>query len=104
MENRIGAAIRAKRKVFGYSQEQLAEKVGKTPSFIGQIERGKAQPSVETLTLLTQTLAIDANEYFYDAKENNRDLQELSKLFMQLTPKMRRLSLGIFNQIYKLGK
>ena len=64
MENRIGAALKEKRKAFEYSQEELAEKIGKTPSFIGQIERGTSLPSIETLVQLTQLLAIDANLYF----------------------------------------
>jgi len=66
MENKFGAIIKDKRKLFGLSQEQLAEKIGKTPSFVGQIERGVSLPSYETLSQIVQVLAIDANLFFYD--------------------------------------
>ena len=107
IENRIGTAISAKRKAFGYSQEELAEKVGKTPSFIGQIERGDSLPSVVTLTKLTQLLAIDANEYFYDSvdqPQRAKESQEFYRMLEQLSPEMRKLSLEILKQIYKLGR
>lgn len=66
MKNRIGMVVKEKRIAFGYSLEELAEKIGKTPSFVGQIERGTSLPGLETLAQLTQLLAIDANVYFYD--------------------------------------
>jgi len=102
--NRIGAAIRAKREAFGYSQEELAEKIGKTSSFIGQIERGDALPSVKTLARLTQILAIDANEYFYDSADRNQESQEFHLMLKQLTPEMRKLSQEVIKQIYKFGR
>ena len=104
MENKIGAAVREKRKAFGYSQEELAEKVGKTASFIGQIERGIAQPSLETLTCLTQFLAIDANVYFHDNNDLNQESREFYLMLEQLTPELRKLSLEIIKQVYKLGR
>lgn len=104
MNNRIGVAVKAKRKAFGYSQEELAEKIGKTPSFIGQIERGTSLPSLETLAQLTQLLAIDANVYFYDNIDRNQESGEFYLMLEQLTPEMRKLSLEIIKQIYKVGR
>ena len=107
MKDRIGAAIRAKREVFGYTQEELAEEVGVSSSFIGQVERGDASPSIETLASLTRILAIDANEYFYDSAEINRrtkEIREFHLMLEQLTPEMRKLSLDIIKLIYKSGR
>jgi len=104
IENRIGAAVRAKREAFGYSQEELAEKISKTASFIGQIERGDALPSVETLAFLTQLLAIDANEYFYESNNRNQESQAFYLMLEQLTPEMRKLATEIIKQIYKFGR
>ena len=85
MENRIGEAVREKRKAIGYSQEELAEKLGKTSSFIGQIERGTSLPSLETLAQLTQLLAIDANVYFYNTADRNLESREFYLMLEQIS-------------------
>jgi len=103
-ENRIGAAIKAKREEFGYSQEELAEKIGKTSSFIGQLERGDALPSVKTLASLTHILAIDANEYFYDKNVAHPESHSFSLMIEQLDPDMRSMTTEVVRQIYKYGR
>ena len=104
MKNRIGTVIRERRKEFGYSQEELAERVSKTPSFIGQIERGDALPSLDTLTRLTKLLAIDANVYFSDHNDRNQESPEFHLMLEQLSPEMRKMAFEIIKQIYKFGR
>ena len=41
----LGANIRKYRKQIGITQEQLAEKIGKSVNYIGMIERGEKVPS-----------------------------------------------------------
>lgn len=101
MENKIGKVIRESRKALGYTQEQLAEKVGMTPSFIGQIERGTTLPSVETLSNLTRLLAIDANLYFHDNNDQDQERREFYLIFERLSPKIRKMAKEILRQIYK---
>lgn len=45
----LGEIIQAKRKELGLTQERLAEKIGKTAGYIGQIERGLSYPSYPVL-------------------------------------------------------
>ena len=104
MENRIGAAIKEKRKEHGYTQEQLAEKVGITPGFIGQIERGDSFPSLETLTCITQLLAIDANVYFRDVTDREQEIREFYFMLEQMRPEMRELTFKIIRDVYRVGK
>jgi transcriptional regulator with XRE-family HTH domain len=104
MKNRIGVAVKEKRKAFGYSQEELAEKIGVTPSFVGQIERGTSLPGVMILEQLTLLLAIDANLYFYDTNDRAQESREFYLMLEQLTPEMRKLALEIIKQIYKFGR
>jgi len=104
LENRIGAAVREKRKAFGYSIEELAEKAGKTPSFIGQIERGVTKPSLDTLTALTHLLAIDANVYFHDNYDRHIESREFYLMLEQLPQELRQLSLDIIRQIFKFRR
>ena len=60
----IGNRIKAIRKRQGYSQEKLAELSGLNMSYIGQIERGDKNPSIETIYKLSKSLNIDMVELF----------------------------------------
>lgn len=101
MNVKIGKVIKEKRKSLGFTQEQLAEEVGINPSFIGQIERGKTSPGIDTLTRLTQILSIDANQYFYDDADQQTEYREFYLMFNRLSPNMRELAQVILKQIYK---
>jgi len=49
---KFGSVIRGFRESRGLSQEGLAELAGLSRSFLGEIERGDAVPSIETLQKL----------------------------------------------------
>lgn len=83
VNDKLGLIIQEKRKLFGLTQEELAEKIEKTPGFIGQIERGICMPSIDTLTQLISILAIDANEIFYEEKPDSLSFCELNHLVSQ---------------------
>jgi len=53
---RLGQAIRAAREARGLSLRELARRVSVSPSFVSQIELGKANPSVGTLYSLVSVL------------------------------------------------
>lgn len=55
----IGQRIRNQRKEKGLSQEQLAELIGISLSFMGHIERGTRIASVETLARISKALEMD---------------------------------------------
>jgi len=64
-ENRaenLGAALRAARESRGLSLRELARQVDVSPSFVSQVELGKANPSVGTLYALVSVLGISLNE------------------------------------------
>ena len=48
----------------GLTQEQLAEAVGVSVKFIGNIERGTRAPSFETIEKIAEVLEVDASEFF----------------------------------------
>jgi transcriptional regulator with XRE-family HTH domain len=52
----LGAAIRAAREARGMSLRELARRIDVSPSFVSQIELGKANPSVGTLYALAGEL------------------------------------------------
>lgn len=52
----IGERVRQKRRELGLTQEQLAEEVGISASFVGHIERAEKTASVETMMKTAQAL------------------------------------------------
>lgn len=52
----LGAKIRAERKAHGLSQDALALACGLDRSYMGRIERGEVNITVEKLYLLASTL------------------------------------------------
>lgn len=54
----LGARVRAARRSANLTQEELAEKVGISASFLGHIERGSRVASLETLISLCNTLNV----------------------------------------------
>lgn len=55
----IGANIRLYRLTKGWTQEQLAEAIGSTGSYIGQLERGEKNFRIETIIKIAAALDID---------------------------------------------
>lgn len=56
----IGTRIKISREQAGLTQEQLAERIGRSTQFISTIERGVAGPSLETVISLCETLGTTA--------------------------------------------
>ncbi|NMG56027.1 helix-turn-helix domain-containing protein [Aromatoleum aromaticum] len=59
---RLAPLIRTLRKAQGLSQEALAERAGLHRNFVSLIERGKNQPTVDTLFRLAEALGVTAVE------------------------------------------
>ena len=74
MAMQIGDLIRMKREEHGLTQEQLAELIGKSAGYIGQLERGLSMASIPTLKRLVNVLSLDANQIFYDEKQDQYHL------------------------------
>ncbi|RYZ15177.1 MAG: XRE family transcriptional regulator [Alphaproteobacteria bacterium] len=50
LEKRVGMAVAAAREALGWSQADLAEKAGIHETSVSNLERGKKEPSLGTLT------------------------------------------------------
>lgn len=60
----LGTKIRQYRKDQGLSMQALADKVGITPSMLSQIERDLANPSINTLQLISSALNVPLFHFF----------------------------------------
>lgn len=61
---KIGALLRAKRKVLGLTLEAVSTAADMTKGFISDVERDKASPSVASLLRLCDVLGIDIGSLF----------------------------------------
>ena len=61
----LGQKIRKQRKNKGYTLEQLAEKLDVSTTFIGQIERARGVPSLETFVRIANELEISTDALLF---------------------------------------
>ncbi len=59
---RLGARVRELRKARRLTQEQLGERAGLSYKFLGEIERGLANPTISTLANLASALDLDIGD------------------------------------------
>lgn len=62
----IGARLKEIRGSKGITQEQLSEMVGINPKYLSSIERGKENPTLNTILKLAETLDVGLNDIFSD--------------------------------------
>lgn len=65
MNTEIGKRVCIRRKMKGWTQEKLAEKVGVSWSSICKLETGKSMPSLDRLEDIAQALDMDLCELVY---------------------------------------
>jgi len=59
VSTRFGSAVRKRREELRWSQELLAERAQLNRSYLGEVERGEAVPSLATMDKLAAALAVD---------------------------------------------
>ena len=57
----LGKTIRETREQKGITLRRLAKDIGVSPSFISQVEQGKASPSIESLTQIAKMLGVTSS-------------------------------------------
>ncbi|MFF3924003.1 helix-turn-helix domain-containing protein [Paenibacillus lactis] len=60
----FGQRIRTLREQYGWTQEQLAERADLHPNYIGQIERGLKNVSLDNIHKLAVSLRMDLSQLF----------------------------------------
>ena len=70
----VGRKIRAQRKKLNITQEQLAEMCKVSPSYIGHIERGSRNLSMNTAVQLCSVLEIGLDFLFLDSAEGSSEI------------------------------
>lgn len=71
-----GERIRARRKLLGLTQEEMAERIGRVPKYYADIERGNCGMSVETLMALARTLDLSLDYIILGEQKKKGELHE----------------------------
>jgi transcriptional regulator with XRE-family HTH domain len=64
IQRRLGARIKALRAKKQWSQEELAARCGFHRSYMGAVERGEKNLTIQTLQILARTLGVTIQELF----------------------------------------
>jgi transcriptional regulator with XRE-family HTH domain len=64
LRRRIGVNIRLLRKAKGWSQEELGEYADLSYKFVGEVERGTVNPSLDSLVGIANALNVEITELF----------------------------------------
>lgn len=100
----LGVRMRELRKSAGFTQENLGEKTELSYKFIGELERGQVNVSIDSLEKIAYALGVKVRDFFpagklqrqvVAVKEKNR-LERLSSKDIQIVKK----ALGILNKIF----
>jgi len=66
----LAVRVRQMRNARDWTQEELADRVGLSVRYIGQVERCKASPTVSVLGRLADALGVDAAELLRRASKS----------------------------------
>jgi len=75
----LSSNVRLYREDLGYTQEELAEKAGISPPFLGAIERGEKWPSPETLAGIAAGLMVNPCDLLKPEQRFSADVKKLAR-------------------------
>lgn len=87
----IGELIKHYRTTHNYSVNKLANLAGISQSFLRDVEMGKKNPSVETLSYICAALNISLADFFNTYCKQESSVDSLSNVICRLTPNQRKL-------------
>ena len=67
----FGAAVRARRKELGYSQEGLAAEAGLHRNYVGAIERGERNVALTNILRISRVLRLPAADLIAEAERDS---------------------------------
>ena len=83
IRNLLGNNVRLYRENLGYTQEELAEKAGISPPFLGAIERGEKWPSPETLAGIAAGLKVNPYDLLKPEHNISCDINKLTEKMLK---------------------
>ncbi len=65
----FGLAVRSRRIAAGFSQEKLAERAGLHPTYIGMVERGIRNPTLDASARIAGALKVNLPKLIEEAQQ-----------------------------------
>lgn len=96
LRRNVGLQIRSVRKANGLTQEELAEKAELSYKYIGELERGQVNVSIDSLQRIADALEREIGEFFPQPKS------PLSKLSPQDLQQIKH-TLKLLNRVFAKG-
>ncbi len=101
MENNIGQRILEARNTKGYTQEELAEKIGSVPSYISNIERKNKCPSLALLRKIVKELDTSYDYLLMDDFEMDKQMEiKYKEMFREI----KKLDIKTQEEFFKLSE
>lgn len=99
----IAQRIRAARIQRNLTQQDIADKFGKTSAAISDIERGKTQITATDLVQFSELL-LKPIEYFFGEDFGGEDVQDIISLIRKMPPESRKQQLPIMVMMLRMNE
>ncbi|OKP93171.1 transcriptional regulator [Paenibacillus sp. P3E] len=98
---KIGERIRRLRKEMNLSQEQLAERSGLHTNYVGQVERGEKNLTLETLEKVVGGIDLSLEELFrYIGPMKQKDaLSQIVELLIERSSEDQKMALSVLKSV-----
>lgn len=93
----IGTRIQKIRKSKGMTQDRLAEDVNISPKYLSSIERGRENPTLNTIIQLSDSLDVELEDFFESVKLESPEISR--KMIIDLLDKADPEQLKMFYKI-----
>ncbi|WP_379156105.1 helix-turn-helix domain-containing protein [Paenibacillus sp. sgz5001063] len=100
---RVGDRIRRLRKDKGLSQEQLAELSGLHTNYVGQVERGEKNLTIETLQKVVGGLGVSLEEFFryLDPMDRKDALSRVVEMLLERSVEDQTMALSLLKSVFE---
>lgn len=98
----LGQRIRSERKKLAMTQEKIAEMIGVSDAYIGQIERGERSLTLDTLIDLANILGVTVDYLIQDSLTPNDDnfIDHIRQLLMNRSAKEKQMALNVIKVMF----
>jgi transcriptional regulator with XRE-family HTH domain len=100
----FGREIRRRREALGLTLEQLSERCGITPNYIGTIENGKRDPSISTLQHIAHGLGVPLGELLGARPRLSPSATELARVFDQVVAEVQTAVLMLLRMALRVRR
>ncbi len=98
---KIGKHIRTLRVQNKLSQQVLAERAEISYKYLGEIERGQVNLSVEILIKIAQSLHVNAGDLLNDIDDETKTIAKVKSIFSELSKKNTSVALDILQVFHQ---